>query len=235
MATLENKIILIFGGSSGIGYGVAETSLISRASLIIIVSSNADRVTAAVRRLNTANLGPGKVQGEVVDATDVAELREFVKRIGEVDHVVWTSGDLFNLWFPNIDVESSKGIFQRFMIKDNPHGHLRCMHIGIFDVRFWGPVVVAQNSKIRAGGSLTLTAGDLPRFQQTKFIENIESNCPAGSVVVKPHKSWSIAAGIAGATDSLTRGLAVDLAPIRVNVIAPGMVRNFFCAILIHT
>ena len=40
--------------------------------------------------------------------------------------------------------------------------------------------------------------------------------------MVKPHKSWSIAA----ATDSLTRSLAVYLAPIQVNVIAPGMVRE---------
>ncbi len=46
----------------------------------------------------------------------------------------------------------------------------------------------------------------------------------AGTVVVKPGKSWSIAAGVAGAVDSLTRGLAVDLAPIRVNVISPGAI-----------
>lgn len=45
-----------------------------------------------------------------------------------------------------------------------------------------------------------------------------------GSVVVKPHKGWSIGAGIAGAVDSLTRGLAVDLAPVRVNVVSPGAV-----------
>jgi hypothetical protein len=42
--------------------------------------------------------------------------------------------------------------------------------------------------------------------------------------VVKPRKTWSIAAGVAGATESLARGLAVDLAPIRVNVISPGVV-----------
>ena len=33
---------------------------------------------------------------------------------------------------------------------------------------------------------------------------------------------------MAGAVDGLTRGLAVDLAPVRVNVIAPGLVRRSF-------
>ena len=32
--------------------------------------------------------------------------------------------------------------------------------------------------------------------------------------------------GVAGAIDSLGRGLAVDLAPIRVNVVSPGLVRT---------
>ena len=32
--------------------------------------------------------------------------------------------------------------------------------------------------------------------------------------------------GVLGATDSVVRGLAVDLAPIRVNSISPGLVRT---------
>ncbi|KAF8578199.1 short-chain dehydrogenase/reductase SDR [Ramaria rubella] len=186
MATLANKTILIFGGSSGIGYSVAEASLMSSASHIIIVSSssNAVRVGDAVKRLenfaSTLSSGVGKVQGEAVDVTDRTALKEFVLRMGEVDHIVWTSGDSLKLGFPNLDVESL---------------------LGAFDVRFWAPIVIAQNAKIRQGGSLTLTIG---------------------SALVKPQKGWSIASGIVGAVDSLTRGLAVDLAPIRVNVISPG-------------
>lgn len=116
MATLETKTILIFGGSSGIGYAVAEACLKSRASLVIIVSSNVDRVTAAVRRLEAAELGVGKVHGEVVDATDLAAVKEFVTRIGEIDHVVWTSGDKLTLGFPDVEVESLKSIFIRHMV-----------------------------------------------------------------------------------------------------------------------
>ena len=110
MATLESKTIIIFGGSSGIGYSVAEACLLSRASLVIIASSSVDRVTTAVRRLQAAKLGVGKVHGAVVDARDHAALKEFVTRIGEVDHVVWTSGDKLKVGFPDVDVESMKGI-----------------------------------------------------------------------------------------------------------------------------
>jgi len=76
---------------------------------------------------------------------------------------------------------------------------------GFFDVRFWGPVNAAKYAQIKKGGSITLTIG---------------------SVVVKPQKKWSIVAGVAGAVDSVTRGLAVDLAPVRVNVISPGLVKT---------
>lgn len=75
----------------------------------------------------------------------------------------------------------------------------------MFDVRFWGAFTAAQVAKIRPGGSVTLTVG---------------------AVVIKPRKGWSLAAGLMGAVDSLTRGLAVDLAPIRVNVVSPGLVKT---------
>jgi NAD(P)-dependent dehydrogenase (short-subunit alcohol dehydrogenase family) len=41
---------------------------------------------------------------------------------------------------------------------------------------------------------------------------------------MRPQKGWIAAACLCGATDSLTRALAVELAPIRVNAVAPGIV-----------
>jgi NAD(P)-dependent dehydrogenase (short-subunit alcohol dehydrogenase family) len=38
--------------------------------------------------------------------------------------------------------------------------------------------------------------------------------------------TWTVAASICGALDALTRALAVELAPIRVNAVAPGVVRG---------
>ena len=72
-------------------------------------------------------------------------------------------------------------------------------------MRFWGAFIAAQCAKIRPGGSITLTTGQ---------------------ALVRPRKGWSLMSGVLGATDSVVRGLAVDLAPIRVNCISPGLVRT---------
>ena len=45
-----------------------------------------------------------------------------------------------------------------------------------------------------------------------------------GQVVVRPIANFSVISGISGAVDSMTRGLALDLAPVRVNVVSPGFV-----------
>jgi NAD(P)-dependent dehydrogenase (short-subunit alcohol dehydrogenase family) len=58
---------------------------------------------------------------------------------------------------------------------------------------------------IRAGGSITLTTG------------------VAGP---RPRKGRTIVASICGAMEALTRALAVELAPIRVNAVCPGVVRT---------
>ncbi|KAL5489714.1 hypothetical protein ACEPAI_4546 [Sanghuangporus weigelae] len=189
MASLSGKTVLVVGGSSGIGYGVAKASLLSRAAKVIIASSSQAKIESALGRIKndiaaSGQSVEGNVSGEVVDARDSVSVKALLERVGEVDHLVWTSGDALRLSFPNIDLDANKDFF---------------------DVRFWGAFTAAQVAKIRPGGSITLTVG---------------------SVVVKPRKGWSLAAGLMGAVDSVTRGLAVDLAPIRVNVISPGAVKT---------
>lgn len=56
---------------------------------------------------------------------------------------------------------------------------------------------------------------------------------PGGSIVLtggvaslRPRQGWSAIAGVCGAMDALTRALAVELAPIRVNLVSPGFVRT---------
>jgi NAD(P)-dependent dehydrogenase (short-subunit alcohol dehydrogenase family) len=75
------------------------------------------------------------------------------------------------------------------------------------DLRFWGAFMAAKygSPHIRPGGSITLTNGI------------------AG---LRPQKGWTLAASICGAMEALTRALAVELAPIRVNAVCPGFVRT---------
>ena len=74
-----------------------------------------------------------------------------------------------------------------------------------FDSKFWGQYCVAKYGakKILKGGSITFFSG------------------VAGQ---KPVSNLSVASAINGAIESLTRALALELAPIRVNAIAPGIV-----------
>ena len=58
---------------------------------------------------------------------------------------------------------------------------------------------------IRAGGSIVLTGGNAAQ---------------------RPAPGWSLGASMTGALDALTRQLALELAPIRVNLVAPGVTRS---------
>jgi len=76
-----------------------------------------------------------------------------------------------------------------------------------FELRYFGALgaVNAAVPKLRPGGSVVLTTG------------------AAGD---RPGAGWSVAASICGAIDSLVRALAVELAPLRVNAVKPGVVRT---------
>ena len=45
-----------------------------------------------------------------------------------------------------------------------------------------------------------------------------------GAVSQRPNKGWTIPNGYATGLQGLTRGLALDLAPLRVNLVSPGFV-----------
>ena len=72
-------------------------------------------------------------------------------------------------------------------------------------VRFWGALRAIKRAKstISAEGSITLTDGMLAH---------------------RPIKGALLSTAFAGAAEHLTRGLAVDLSPIRVNCVCPGLV-----------
>ena len=76
-----------------------------------------------------------------------------------------------------------------------------------FTLRYFAALWAVRSSipHLRPGGSITLTTG-------------IASH--------RPGPGWAVAASICGAVESLTRALAVELAPIRVNAVSPGVVRS---------
>jgi NAD(P)-dependent dehydrogenase (short-subunit alcohol dehydrogenase family) len=69
--------------------------------------------------------------------------------------------------------------------------------------KFWGAWRVARSAEIRPGGSLTLVSGYLS---------------------VRPRPSAAIVSAANGALESLARSLALELAPVRVNAVSPGII-----------
>ena len=69
--------------------------------------------------------------------------------------------------------------------------------------KFWGAYHVARAAKIREGGSLTFVSGFLS---------------------VRPSSNSVLQGAINAALEALARGLALELTPVRVNAVSPGLI-----------
>jgi NAD(P)-dependent dehydrogenase (short-subunit alcohol dehydrogenase family) len=177
--SLQNTRVLVIGGTSGIGLGVAR-AVAERGATPIVASRRQTSVERALAQL------PAGAVGATVDPTDPGALERLAEDAGEVDHLVYTAGESLEL-APL--AELTPEVVNRF---------LQTRFIGaVSTVRVFGP-------RLRTGGSVTLTSGTAawtPGF---------------GTLPVS----------LCGAMNGLTTALAVELAPIRVNAVAPGLVRT---------
>lgn len=85
MAPLANSKVLVLGGSSGIGFGVAKAALAEGAT-VIIASSSKDKVDAAAARLGNSE----RVIADHADITSEESIKSLFERVGELDHLVIT-------------------------------------------------------------------------------------------------------------------------------------------------
>ncbi|CAP67688.1 uncharacterized protein PODANS_1_15785 [Podospora anserina S mat+] len=151
---LQNKHVLILGGSSGIGYAVADGSLASGAK-VTISSSSQTKVDAAVSRLKS-------------------------DYPSQTDTIVGFPADLSNPTKVEDDLDvlfkkaESTHVASRYLPKENT-------------------------------SSITITSG---------------------SATKKPAKGWTLMSNYGGGLSTLAKALAVDLAPIRANVVRPGYVET---------
>ena len=177
--SLKNARVLVIGGTSGIGLGVASAAA-ERGAIPIVVSRRQSSVDRALSEL------PDQARGATVDLTDQVSLDRLAGDIGDIDHLVFTAGESLEL-APLADL--TPDIVNRF-----------------FQTRFVGALSAVRvfAPHITAGGSITLTSGTAA--EQPGF----------GALPVS----------LCGAMNALTKALAFELAPIRVNAVAPGVVRT---------
>src|ERR1700740_2038592 len=177
---LQQKRVVVMGGSSGIGLAVAQKAA-SHGAKVVIVSSNAERVQKAVECIS------GEAQGQAVNVSDEGAVATFFEKLGSFDHLVFTAGDSLHLRdLATTDLQQARRAFE---------------------LRYWAALAAVKygSPQIRKGGSIVLTTGI------------------AGQ---RPRKGWVIAASVCGTIEALTRALAIELAPIRVNAVSPGVVRT---------
>jgi NAD(P)-dependent dehydrogenase (short-subunit alcohol dehydrogenase family) len=177
---LQDKRVVVVGGSSGIGLAVAQQAA-AQGAKVVIASSNAERVQKAADGIG------GEAQGQAVDVSNERAVATFFSKLGPFDHLVFTAGDSLHLHnLAATDLEQARRAFE---------------------LRYWAALAAVKygSPHIRKEGSIVLTTGI------------------AGQ---RPQKGWVIAASVCGAVEALTRALAVELAPIRVNAVSPGVVRT---------
>ncbi|KAJ5922869.1 hypothetical protein N7516_010572 [Penicillium verrucosum] len=193
---LVGKNILVFGGTSGIGYCVAEAALEQGAS-VFISGYNPNKLRSAVSNLLEAYpTAANRLNGKTSDLSVAEKLEENLTSFlaaatetSKIDHIVFTSGNDLHI------------------------GHVSSITIdqvyAAGAVRFFAPIILAKLSVkfLRPGpeSSITFTGG-------------------AGSQ--RPPPNFAIAGAYTAGLEGLARGLAVDLKPLRVNVVAVGAVHT---------
>ncbi|KAE8220388.1 hypothetical protein CF319_g6083 [Tilletia indica] len=153
IGTLKGSKVVIIGGSSGIGFGVAQ-HLIEEGASVVVASSSKDKVDKAVARLNDAetqyNADSSRVEGYTVNlAGSGAEdsLKELFKQIGKFDHLVYTAG-----------------ILNPRPIKDQTYQSI----IETGDVRFTSAILAVKTAVyggyLQDGGSIVMTTGSAYQY-----------------------------------------------------------------------
>ncbi|KAL5001673.1 Enoyl-reductase-domain-containing protein [Aspergillus recurvatus] len=214
---LHNARVLLIGGTSGIGFGVARASLEHGAS-VVLSSSNPEKVANAVSELKAlypeepyvsrivgkvCDLGKDdeSIEAEVVGLFEFATQRGLFGEEGEgkvpINHIVFTAGTI-----PRILPPTDPGVTASY---------LRSLHT----IRYIGGALVAKHAP-------TYMPKPSPNTPSSSITYT------SGGLLVRPRPGMSLGLVGAAIVEGLARTLAVDLAPfgIRVNAVSLGPVRT---------
>lgn len=172
---LNGKSVLVLGGSSGIGFGVAQAAQ-ALGARITIASRSREKIDVALARLGSA------AGGVTLDTRDAAALEQFFMARDPFDHVFCSAAHTKVAAVRELPLEDA---------------------YASFDSKFWGAYRLARAVRLVKGGSLTLTSGFLS---------------------IRPKAGTAIQGAINAGLEGLTRGLALEIAPTRVNCVSPGLI-----------
>lgn len=192
--TLQGKRIIILGGSAGIGLAVAQRAL-GEGAHVIIASHDRARVDRAVARLRDDARGQSPGTGTKAEAPTVTGHAVDLRSPGETRALFEAVGPIEHL------VYTAGEELLLAPLAELDLGAAR----RFFELRYWGALAAVQAARphLAREGSIVLTSGAAGR---------------------RPHPGFVIGASVCAAMEAVTRTLAVELAPLRVNVVTPGFV-----------
>jgi len=132
--TLESKVVVVLGGSSGMGLATARAAAAEGAQ-VVITGRSQEKLTAANAQL------PAGSRSAALDVADEAGMRSLFEQLGHVDHLFTTAGS----------VTLGAGLAAADTEKLRP----------AMDTRFWGSLYAAKYAAahMKDGGSITFMSG----------------------------------------------------------------------------
>ncbi|GIK07331.1 hypothetical protein Aspvir_002993 [Aspergillus viridinutans] len=212
---LSGTRVLIIGGTSGLGFAVARAALEHGAS-VLVASSRPEKVQSALSRLRTFypdEQFTARIAGTTVDLGNESTLEANILAL--------------------LDKATQPALFPSTPSPNAIDGRVLLDHI-VFTAGdalkilpptdpALDPTYIRALTTVRLLGSIML-AKHVPAFMAQSARSSL--TLTSGAVAMRPLPGYSVGAMLANALIGLGRGLAVDLAPVRVNVVAPGAVRT---------
>ena len=193
---LQGKQILVFGATSGIGFAVTE-ACVEHGANVIITGSKADKLETTIKRLQTSY---GDLQSRV--SAHVCDLSNEETLESNIVALLDAATDNGRKKINHISF-SAGDVFGIPKISEVEIAQIRRSDV----VRYLAPIMIAKHAGTYVAASpdssFTITGG-------------VNSH--------KPSPGWSVPAAGGSRNEGLARGLAVDLAPVRVNLVAPGAI-----------
>ena len=197
LSKLQGKRVLLIGGTAGIGYAIAE-ACVEYGADVTVASSKQANVDKAVETLKASYPNATeRVRGHICDVT-TDDLEPHIKAL--------------------LDFATNNNTTKLDHIVDTAGGNVVATKYdaaepsqlsAVFKSRLIPKVVLAKLARVYLNNSYTSSL-----------------TWTGGSNTYKPLAGYAILALYGGAGDSLGRGLAKDMAPIRVNIVAPGAIRT---------